>query len=125
MNVDNLPIGLIGLGAMGRGMAASLRRAGRRVHVCDARAGAAQAFVAEGGAACASPAEVAAACDVVVSVVVDAKQTEDVLFGAQGVTAAMRPGGCFVMCSTVDPDVSIGFESRLAERGLLYLDAPI
>jgi len=125
MNVDNLPIGVIGLGAMGRGMAASLRRAGRRVHVCDARADAAQAFAAEGGVACASPAEVAAACEVVVSVVVDAKQTEDVLFGAQGVAAAMRPGGCFVMCSTVDPNVSIAFESRLAERGLLYLDAPI
>jgi 3-hydroxyisobutyrate dehydrogenase len=125
MNVDNVPIGLIGLGAMGRGMAASLRRAGWRVHVCDARAEAAQAFAAEGGVACASPAAVAAACDVVVSVVVDAKQTEDVLFGAHGVAAAMRPGGCFVMCSTVDPNVSIAFESRLAERGLLYLDAPI
>jgi len=37
----------------------------------------------------------------------------------------MRPGSCFVMCSTVDPNVSIAFEARLAERGLLYLDAPI
>ena len=38
----NAPIGLIGLGAMGRGMAKSLRRAGYRVHVCDARPGAAR-----------------------------------------------------------------------------------
>ncbi|HUP08420.1 MAG TPA: L-threonate dehydrogenase, partial [Caldimonas sp.] len=114
-----------GLGAMGRGMAGSLRRAGWRVHVCDVRVEAAQAFAAGGGVACASPAEVAAACDVVVSVVVDAKQTEEVLFGAEGVASTLRPGGCFVMCSTVHPDVSIGFEARLAERGLLYLDAPI
>jgi L-threonate 2-dehydrogenase len=118
-------IGLIGLGAMGRGMAGSLRRAGHAVHVFDVRPEAVQAFVAEGGVGCASPAEMAARCDIVVSVVVNAAQTEEVLFGAQGAAAAMRPGALFVMCSTVDPNVSIGWEKRLAEGGILYLDAPI
>jgi putative dehydrogenase len=118
-------IGVIGLGAMGRGMAASLRRAGYHVHVCDVRAEAAQAFAAEGGTACASPAAVAARCEIVVSVVVNAAQTEAVLFGEQGAAAQMRPGSLFVMCSTVDPNWSVALEQRLAERGLLYLDAPI
>ncbi|MCW5664072.1 MAG: NAD(P)-dependent oxidoreductase [Piscinibacter sp.] len=118
-------IGVIGLGAMGRGMAASLRRAGFQVHVHDVRAEAAEAFAAEGGTACASPAALAAACEVIVSVVVNAAQTEDVLFGAHGAAAAMRPGSLFVMCSTVDPNWSVALEARLAERGLLYLDAPI
>ena len=119
------PIGLIGLGAMGRGMAQSLRRAGYLVHVCDVRPDAAQTFAAEGGVACTHPADVAARCDVVVSVVVNAAQTESVLFGEHGAAAAMKPGQLFVMCSTVDPNVSIAFEQRLAERGVLYLDAPI
>lgn len=118
-------IGVIGLGAMGRGMAASLRRAGFQVHVHDVRAEAAEAFAAEGGTACASPAALATACEVIVSVVVNAAQTEDVLFGAHGAAAAMRPGSLFVMCSTVDPNWSVALEARLAERGLLYLDAPI
>ena len=118
-------IGVIGLGAMGRGMAASLRRAGRSVHVFDVRAEAARAFVAEGGTACASPAEVAAHCEVIVSVVVNAAQTEEVLFGEHGAAAAMAPGSLFVMCSTVDPNWSVALEQRLADRGLLYLDAPI
>lgn len=118
-------IGLIGLGAMGRGMAGSLRRAGYSVHVCDVRPEAAAAFAAEGGRACADPAEVAAHCEVIVSVVVNAAQTEDVLFGERGAAAAMRPGALFVMCSTVDPNWSMALEQRLAERGLLYLDAPI
>jgi putative dehydrogenase len=118
-------IGVIGLGAMGRGMASSLRRAGYKVHVCDVRAEAAQAFAAEGGVACASPAEVAAQCEVVVSVVVNAAQTEGVLFGDNGAAAAMRPGSAFVMCSTVDPNWSIALEKRLNALGLLYLDAPI
>jgi phosphoglycerate dehydrogenase-like enzyme len=43
-------IGFIGLGAMGRGMAASLRRAGHQLQVFDVRPEATQAFAAEGGA---------------------------------------------------------------------------
>ncbi len=118
-------VGVIGLGAMGAGMAGSLRRAGCDLHVCDVREGAAAAFAKQGGTAHATPAALAAACDVVVSVVVNAAQTESVLFGDGGVAAAMRPGGVFVMCSTVDPNVSIAFESRLEAMGLLYVDAPI
>lgn len=121
----NQKIGIIGLGAMGKGMATSLRRAGYQVHVCDLRPEAAQEFAAEGGVACASPAEVAAQCEVVVSVVVNAAQTEAVLFGDGGAAAALRRGSVFVMCSTVDPNWSIALESRLAEQGILYLDAPI
>ena len=118
-------VGLIGLGAMGRGMAGSLRRAGYTVHVCDARPGAAAEFAAEGGVACANPADVAAACDVVISVVVNAAQTESVLFGEQGAAAAMASGSVFIMCSTVDPNWSIAMGERLNALGLLYLDAPI
>ena len=122
---EALNIGLIGLGAMGRGMAASLRRAGYHVHVCDVRPEAAQAFAAEGGTACTHPAEVAAHCGVLISVVVNAAQTEAVLFGEHGAAAALQPGSLFVMCSTVDPRWSVALESRLAQLGLLYLDAPI
>jgi len=121
----NQAIGLIGLGAMGRGMAGSLRRAGYQVHVCDVRPEAVQAFTNDGGVGCAHPAELAARCDIVIGVVVNAAQTEAVLFGEHGAAAAMKPGHLFVMCSTVDPNVSIAFEQRLAERGVLYLDAPI
>ncbi len=123
--MSNEKIGVIGLGAMGRGMAASLRRAGYDVHVCDVRTEAAEDFAAEGGTACASPADLATRCEIVVSVVVNAAQTETVLFGDQGAAAAMRQGSLFVMCSTVDPAWSVALEQRLAERGLLYLDAPI
>lgn len=117
--------GLIGLGAMGAGIAATLRRSGYEVHVCDVRPGAAEKFAAEGGVACRTPAEVAAACNVVISVVVNAQQTESVLFGEGGAAAAMKPGSVFVMCSTVDPNWSIALESRLEKLGIHYIDAPI
>jgi 3-hydroxyisobutyrate dehydrogenase len=118
-------VGVIGLGAMGQGMAGSLRRAGFEVHVCDARAGVAETFATQGGVACASPQEVAQSCRVLVSVVVNAAQTEEVLFGSQGAAASMAQGSVFVMCSTVDPNWSVALEARLNAMGLLYLDAPI
>lgn len=118
-------VGLIGLGAMGSGMAQSLRRAGHTVHVFDVRREAAEAFAKEGGVACTSLAELGAACDVIVSVVVNAAQTESVLFGDQGCASHMKAGSVFVMCSTVDPNWSVALEARLEGMGLRYIDAPI
>lgn len=118
-------VGLVGLGAMGLGMAQSLRRAGYAPHVFDLRREVAQDFAKDGGTACETLADLGARCDVVVSVVVNAAQTESVLFGDDGVAAGMRPGSLFVMCSTVDPNWSVALESRLAKLGILYLDAPI
>ena len=128
-------VGLIGLGAMGSGMAQSLRRAGHDVQVYDVRLDVAQAFAQGGGVACDSLAQLGAACDVVISVVVNAAQTEAVLFGAggdadeagsgSGCAASLKPGSVFVMCSTVDPNWSVALEKRLAALGILYIDAPI
>ena len=125
----SITVGVIGLGAMGSGMAQSLRRAGHLPFVFDVRQDVAEAFATSGGTACASPAELARQCSVVVSVVVNAAQTESVLFGEEGGDAgcasAMAPGSVFVMCSTVDPNWSIALEARLATLGILYIDAPI
>ena len=92
-------VGVIGLGAMGNGMALSLRRGGHDVHVFDLRRAAVDRFVEAGGTGWSSPAELAAHCDVVVSVVVNAAQTEAVLFGEHG--AAARGGRC--TCSPAKP----------------------
>jgi len=118
-------VGLIGLGAMGLGMANSLRRAGVKLHVFDIRPEVATAFAEQGGIACSSLSELAKSCHVVISVVVNAEQTDSILFGPQGCAKALLPGSIFVMCSTVDPNWSINTEKKLAELGVLYLDAPI
>jgi len=118
-------VGVIGLGAMGGGMARSLLRAGLQVHGFDLRADLTDAFVQAGGQAAASLAELAQRCDVIVSVVVNAAQTEAVLTGPEGCLPHLRQGSVFVMCSTVDPAWSAALEQRLAGHGVLYLDAPI
>jgi len=124
-----LSVGVIGLGAMGMGMAQSLRRAGHVVNVFDVRAEVAQKFAAKGGVVCASLEAIAAASDILVSVVVNAAQTEAVLFGdgtpQSGCANHLKAGSVFVMCSTVEPAFSVGLEKKLTAQGLLYIDAPI
>jgi 3-hydroxyisobutyrate dehydrogenase len=117
--------GIIGLGSMGFGMATSLRRAGFDVAACDISADTVERFVADGGRAAQTPAAAAAGASIVVSVVVNAAQTESVLFGAHGVAETLPAGAVFVSSATMDPDAARRLAQRLESTGRLYLDAPI
>ena len=129
----SISVGVIGLGAMGSGMAQSVRRAGHVPFVFDVRREVAEGFAKEGGVACSTLAELGAKSDVIVSVVVNAAQTESVLFGGtdaqgnatSGVASSMKRGSVFVMCSTVDPNWSVALEGKLNAMGIHYIDAPI
>ncbi len=118
-------IGVIGLGAMGNGVAQSLLRAGFKVHACDLRPDVLQRFADAGGIPCASPAELGDRCDVVITLVVNAQQTEAVLFGPDGAVAAMQPGKLVIASATVPPAFAEALGKRLGEKGLLLLDAPV
>ena len=116
---------VIGLGSMGYGMATSLLRAGFGVAGYDPAPGATARLAAEGGQAAASPAEAARGADVVVAVVVNADQTEAVLFGPEGCADAMAPDAVFVSCATMAPDRARALAARLEASGRHYLDAPM
>src|SRR5215471_1019718 len=92
---------VIGLGAMGLGMAHSLVRAGHAVRGCDVRPEACRALAEAGGTPAASPAESASGVAIVVVMVVNAAQAEHVLLGEDGAVPAMAPDGVVVLCSTV------------------------
>ena len=118
-------VAVIGLGSMGLGIAGSLIRSGMTVSGFDSARSALDKFAVAGGRAAASPADAARGAAVVAVVVVNATQTEDVLFGPEGAASAMQPGAVVLSSATMAP----GHARRLAERcdtaGLLYLDAPI
>jgi 3-hydroxyisobutyrate dehydrogenase len=118
-------VAVVGLGSMGYGMAVSLRRAGHDVTGCDVAADAVKRFVAEGGRGAKSPAEAAKDADIVVSVVVNAVQTEAILFGADGVAQTLPKDAVFVSSATMDPDVARRLAKQLEATGRHYLDAPI
>ena len=110
---------------MGSGMALSLLREGFDVCGCDTSAAAMERLAAQGGRTVAMPAEAAKDADFIVSVVVNAAQTETILFGDNGVATAMPTGSVFISSATMDPALARGFAMRLEPTGRLYLDAPI
>ena len=87
-------VAVIGLGSMGFGMATSLRRAGFEVTGCDVSADAVARFAPMAASGARTPAEAAKGADIVVSVVVNAAQTETVLFGKDGVAETMAGTPC-------------------------------
>ncbi|MFZ1181718.1 MAG: L-threonate dehydrogenase [Herbaspirillum sp.] len=118
-------VGVIGLGAMGLGVARSLLRAGFKVHACDVRREVLDTFAAEGGVTCANPAEMGEMADVVITLVVNAAQTETVLFSEHGAASTLKRGSVVISSATVAPDFAIALGQRLVEKGLLMLDAPV
>lgn len=118
-------VGVIGLGSMGGGVAKSLLAKKFETHVYDVRPEAVKALVAQGAKAAATPGALGAACGVVVVLVVNAEQTEKVLFGEQGAASAMKKGGVVVSSATLAPDVAEQLGARLERMGLLMIDAPV
>lgn len=118
-------VGVIGLGSMGYGMAVSALGAGLEVVGYDLAAERREALAEKGGTVAESLPALAAGADVVVSVVVNAAQTEAVLFGPGGVAGAMAEGAVFVSCATVAPQIAGQMAERLEATGRHYLDAPM
>jgi 3-hydroxyisobutyrate dehydrogenase len=125
MTLLHTPVAFIGIGNMGLAMALRLRDAGQPVRVHDidltrhALAAAAGAELAD------SPAAVAAGCALLIVVVVDAAQTEAVLFGPAGAAAALPTGATVMLCPTIGPADVERLAARLVEAGLGCLDAPM
>ncbi|MBL8379364.1 MAG: NAD(P)-dependent oxidoreductase [Burkholderiales bacterium] len=118
-------IGLIGPGAMGLGITRALLRGGFDVLVRDIDPARDALARAAGAQVHNSPAAIAARADIVISVVVDAAQTDDICFGQHGLAGALAPGGIVVLCSTVGPAYARDLSARLAARDLTLIDAPI
>ncbi len=122
------PVAVVGIGNMGLAMALRLRDAGQAVQVHDSAA-ARHALAAAGGALpYASAAQAAAGCAVLIVAVVDAAQTEAVLFGQGGqggAAATLAPGATVLLCPTIGPADVERLATRLAGLGLACLDAPM
>ena len=116
----------LGLGAIGRPMAARVARAFPNLVVWNRTADRSSAFAAEHGVRpAASPAEAAKGADVVVTCFPLSRDVESVLDGPDGLLATMRQGSTLVDCTSGDPATSKRIASRLAEQGIDFVDAPV
>ena len=124
-NTNQKSVGVVGLGAMGRGVAANLLKKGFSVVGRDTNPDALVWLESMGGVAGADAASIANACDVVVSFVVNDKQTEDVLFGKDGLAATLKPGTVFIACSTMSPKYVSHLAERLEKMQIHLIDSPV
>lgn len=118
-------VGVIGIGNMGLAIALRLREQGMAVTVRDIDPAREALARAAGCAVAATPAAVATASDLVIVVVVDAAQTQQVLFGTEGAAQAMRPGSGVLLCPTIAPSAVEDAAARLGHRGVDCIDAPM
>jgi 3-hydroxyisobutyrate dehydrogenase len=118
-------VAFAGLGIMGAPMAANLVRAGLKLSVYTRTREKAERFAAEheGVRAAATPADAARDADAFVSIVPDAPQVEQILFGEDGAAAALPDGALVVDMSTIAPSASKAIAERLASRP--YVEAPV
>jgi 3-hydroxyisobutyrate dehydrogenase-like beta-hydroxyacid dehydrogenase len=114
-------VAFLGLGIMGRPMAANLVKAGNEVAVWNRTSG----KTVEGARVAESPGDAANGADVVWMCVSDTRAVEAVLFGPQGVESTIASGAVVVDSSTISPSAERQFAERLRAKGVDYVDAPV
>jgi 3-hydroxyisobutyrate dehydrogenase-like beta-hydroxyacid dehydrogenase len=114
-------VAFLGLGIMGRSMAANLAKAGHEVTVWNRSAG----KEVEGARTAPSPADAARGVDVIWMCVSDTKAVESVLFGEQGAHESLTEGMIIADSSTISPSATRQFADRVRAKGVQYVDAPM
>lgn len=117
-------IAVIGLGSMGFGIAKSCLKSGHKVFGFDTDQTRIDWFVSEGGSIGSLP-EIGNCLDAIVVVVLNAAQTEDVLFGPDGAVQFMKAGSLVIGCATTSPEFARDMERRCGQSGVHFLDAPM
>lgn len=123
-----MQVAVVGAGNMGGGMLARLRGLGWSVAVHDIHPQVQLQAVALGAVACGSAMEAArllAPDGVLMVVVVDAAQTEAVLWGEGGAGPVLKPGQSVMLCPTLGPATVQSQAERLAPMGVGFIDAPM
>ena len=120
-----MKLGFIGLGVMGRPMALNLMQGGHEMGVYARRRESAEPLVGAGARVFDSPASLAANADIVFTMVTSSSDVESVVLGENGVVHGARPGSVLIDMETIAPSMARAVASRLHERGVDMLDAPV
>jgi 2-hydroxy-3-oxopropionate reductase len=120
-----LNIGFIGLGIMGRPMAANLIKKGYTLSVYNRSPEPMEALKALGAVPCQSAGEAAGRSDVVILMLPDTPDVELVLFGEKGVSSGIKTGAVVIDMSSIAPMATRKFSERLLAQGVEMLDAPV
>lgn len=122
---QQLRIGFVGLGIMGRGMARNILKAGFPLRVWNRTASRMDELAADGAGPASSPGDVAFHSDIIITCVSDTPDVEQVILGESGIIHGARPGSLVIDMSTISPQATQRIAVQLAERDIAMLDAPV
>jgi 3-hydroxyisobutyrate dehydrogenase-like beta-hydroxyacid dehydrogenase len=125
MNDKIIDVGFIGLGRMGKPMAANILKAGFGLTVYDLRSEAVRGLTELGAAAARSPQELAEQVDLISIAVVDDTQVEEVFSGEGGLINGFRRGHIVAVHSTVSPKTVRRLANLAEAKGAQVIDAPV
>ena len=126
MSATKEPVGFIGVGLMGQGMAQSLLNKGFALTVMGHRnRKPVEELVAGGAKEAKTPKELAQNATIIFLCVTGSAQVEAVVNGPDGIMAGAKPGTVVVDCSTSDPGSTVKIAAALEEQGLHLADAPL
>lgn len=117
-------IGFIGLGIMGKPMALNLLKAGYSVAVLEKNKAAAE-LVKAGARPLSTSKAIAESADIVITMLPDAPEVREVVFGQDGVLEGIRAGALFIDMSTISPSTAKELYDALQKKGVEALDAPV
>lgn len=124
--MDDTKIGFIGVGLMGEGMAKNLIRKGYGMWIKGNRNRAPiDALVSMGATEVASAKEMAQVCDIIHLCLSNSAQVEAIFDGQNGILAGARAGLIVIDTSTADPKSTIALAAQLADKGGVFVDAPL
>lgn len=117
-------IGFIGLGVMGRPMAAHILAGGHQL-IAHSRSGVAQELRDKGAIERPTPRAVAEQAELIILMLPDTQDVDAVLFGKSGVAEGLAPGKLVIDMSSISPVATKRFAAQIGERNCAYLDAPV
>ena len=123
---QKLRVGFIGLGIMGKPMASNLMKNGYELGIFNRSRKSVEELAAAGAKRAETPKDLAKDCDIVIDMVTDAPDVERVLLDeTTGVIAEAKKGLVAIDMSTNSPEVARKVYSKLGEKGIDFLDAPV
>jgi 4-hydroxybutyrate dehydrogenase/sulfolactaldehyde 3-reductase len=123
--IQDETIGFIGLGAMGKGMAANCVRKGFKLVVHDIRPEPVAQLTALGAATAGSIQELAPQCGTIITVLPTGREVDEIVMGANGLFAHAKPGTLVMDLSTIDPETTDKLHDTAKAGGFRAIDAPI
>jgi len=118
-------VALLGIGTMGRGMAANLLKAGFPLTVYNRTRAKAEPLAAQGAAIADTPADAAKSADVVISILADDDASRAAWLGDGGALAVMSAGSTIVECGTLSPEWIAELHEKATAKGVGLVEAPV